>query len=252
MKKTLIALAVAASAAVSGSAMAWTANGTGGSVDLGGTLTPVEKVTPWEVKVGTGNNNLNAEIASGQQVVDITLPSDLLVLGVRSVNGGFSGKVGISPQLDYGNTLNTNSFSNGLADLTLEVTDTNGNHIGSLSTKLAAGGLQSDSTASSKASIIAQNEGDAFWGGIPSSSSDVLNASELANRVDSTVMENFLGTSFNQVGSYANKFTDEAITFSAYYLSALLTDNPVNITLDTAPTSDVTWKAQLPVTVSYQ
>ncbi|HEI3186174.1 TPA: hypothetical protein SI321_005057, partial [Escherichia coli] len=52
MKKTLIALAVAASAAVSGSAMAWTANGTGGSVELGGTLNPVEKVTPWEVKVG--------------------------------------------------------------------------------------------------------------------------------------------------------------------------------------------------------
>ncbi|ENK8257946.1 hypothetical protein AB4C84_004676, partial [Escherichia coli] len=47
MKKTLIALAVAASAAVSGSAMAWTANGTGGSVDLGGTLTPVTKATPW-------------------------------------------------------------------------------------------------------------------------------------------------------------------------------------------------------------
>lgn len=32
MKKTLIALAVAASAAVSGSAMAWTANGSGNSV----------------------------------------------------------------------------------------------------------------------------------------------------------------------------------------------------------------------------
>ena len=37
MKKTLIALAVATSAAVSGSAMAWTANGDGGSVSLSGT-----------------------------------------------------------------------------------------------------------------------------------------------------------------------------------------------------------------------
>lgn len=37
MKKTLIALAVAASAVVSGSAMAWTGGGNGGSLELGGT-----------------------------------------------------------------------------------------------------------------------------------------------------------------------------------------------------------------------
>ena len=61
MKKTLIALAVAASAAVSGSAMAWTANGTGGSVDMGGTLIPEGKVTPWEVKVGDAVKGLDAE-----------------------------------------------------------------------------------------------------------------------------------------------------------------------------------------------
>ncbi|EJN2318881.1 hypothetical protein NPL52_004738, partial [Escherichia coli] len=73
MKKTLIALAVAASAAVSGSAMAWTANGTGGSVDLGGTLTPVEKVTPWEVKVGDAVTGLDAQIQKGQKVVDVAV-----------------------------------------------------------------------------------------------------------------------------------------------------------------------------------
>ncbi len=40
MKKTLIALAVAASAAVSGSAMAWSNGDFNGSVDIGGTVTP--------------------------------------------------------------------------------------------------------------------------------------------------------------------------------------------------------------------
>lgn len=52
MKKTLIVLAVTASVMTSGSAMAWTLNGSGGSVELGGTLTPAEKVTLWEVKTG--------------------------------------------------------------------------------------------------------------------------------------------------------------------------------------------------------
>ena len=67
MKKTLIALAVAASAVVSGSAMAagWEQNGTGGSVDLGGTLTPVEKATPWEVKVGDAVTGLDGQIQKG-------------------------------------------------------------------------------------------------------------------------------------------------------------------------------------------
>ncbi|EGJ4498914.1 hypothetical protein INB87_004741, partial [Escherichia coli] len=69
MKKTLIALAVAASAAVSGSAMAWTANGTGNSVELGGTLTPVEKVSPWEVKTGDAVTGLDAPIQKGQKIV---------------------------------------------------------------------------------------------------------------------------------------------------------------------------------------
>ncbi|HCN8216144.1 TPA: hypothetical protein N6448_004795, partial [Escherichia coli] len=71
MKKTLIALAVAASAVVSGSAMAWTANGDGGSVDLGGTLTPTDVMTPWEVKVGAAVNDLNAAIRKGDTKVDI-------------------------------------------------------------------------------------------------------------------------------------------------------------------------------------
>ncbi|EOK2317588.1 hypothetical protein ACXAQL_004570 [Escherichia coli] len=70
MKKTFIALVVAASAAVSVSAMAagWEQNGSGGSVDMSGTLTPVEKVTPWEVKVGDAVTGLDAQIQKDQSV----------------------------------------------------------------------------------------------------------------------------------------------------------------------------------------
>ncbi|ENM7303529.1 hypothetical protein AB8N91_004958, partial [Escherichia coli] len=71
MKKTLIALAVATSAVVSGSAMAWTAGGNGGSVEIGGTLTPETVVLPWEVKTGSNIADLNAKIKKGQSEVDI-------------------------------------------------------------------------------------------------------------------------------------------------------------------------------------
>ncbi|MWN89069.1 hypothetical protein GQN24_29560, partial [Escherichia coli] len=98
MKKTLIALAVAASAAVSGSAMAWTANGTGGSVDLGGTLTPVNVITPWEVKVGAAVNGLDASIRKGDTGADIPVKKAISVLGIRTIKSAvFTGQQGISP-----------------------------------------------------------------------------------------------------------------------------------------------------------
>lgn len=101
MKKTLIALAVAASAAVSGSAMAWTANGTGNSVDLGGTLTPVEKVTPWEVKTGAAVTGLDAQVTQGQTMVDVAVKKAIPVLGIRTqeVGKSFPAQAGINPAI---------------------------------------------------------------------------------------------------------------------------------------------------------
>lgn len=123
MKKTLIALAVAASAAVSGSAMAWTANGTGGSVDLGGTLTPVEKVTPWEVKMGSEIKGLDASIGRGQKVVEVKMPKNALIMGIRTqTRDVFPGWASdITPFIDFNGAVNLDSFSNGVATLTLDV-----------------------------------------------------------------------------------------------------------------------------------
>ncbi len=79
MKKTLIALAVAASAVVSGSAMAaWTANGGGGQVEIGGSLTPVTKATPWETAVGAAVTNLNGQVQKNDTKLEITVPKTLL------------------------------------------------------------------------------------------------------------------------------------------------------------------------------
>lgn len=127
MKKTLIALAVAASAAVSGSAMAWTANGTGGSVDLGGTLTPIEKVTPWEAKVGDAVTGLDAQIHKGDTKVDIPVKTAISVLGIRTAQkAAFQGQAGIAPQIDFKGAVAYEKFSGSVTDLTLSVTDNQG------------------------------------------------------------------------------------------------------------------------------
>ncbi|EPA2893684.1 hypothetical protein ACQ1UY_000513 [Escherichia coli] len=126
MKKTLIALAVAASAVVSGSAMAagWEQNGTGTDVVLGGTLTPVAKVTPWEVKTGDAVTNLDAQVQKGQTSVTVSVNQAIPVLGIRTASTTpFQGKAGISPQIDYDGAVDVGGFSAGVTTLTLNVTD---------------------------------------------------------------------------------------------------------------------------------
>lgn len=86
MRRSLVALAVAAASVISGSAMAWTANGTGGSVDLSGTLIPQGLVTPWEVKTGTAVTGLDADIEKGQRIVDVAVDNAIPVLGIRTVS----------------------------------------------------------------------------------------------------------------------------------------------------------------------
>ena len=73
MKKTLIALAVAASAAVSGTSMAavgeWTPGGEGGSFEMRGTLVVAgADANPWEVKVGDAVTGLDAQIQEGAEI----------------------------------------------------------------------------------------------------------------------------------------------------------------------------------------
>lgn len=145
MKKTLIALAVAASAVVSGSAMAWTENGTGGAIDLWGILTPVEKVTPWEVKVGDAVSGLDAQIQKGQKEVSITVNKAIPVLGIRNADAhGFKGRKGeIHPQIDYDGAINLNGFSNGVTTLTLNVTTADGNKLGTLSAPFSSAAVSS-------------------------------------------------------------------------------------------------------------
>ncbi len=259
MKKTLIALAVAASAAVSGSAMAWTTNGSGNSVDLGGTLTPVEKGAVWEVKTGAAVNNLDTRIQEGQKVIDISAPQDISILGIRSKTNTFGAQQGISPQIDYAGHVDLHSGSWENMNLNLEVLDkATSTKIGSLFVEnfKAAGGVSMTGTdANGIYSVKAPNPGNAFHGGIRSGD-NAGNAESVMAFFDGEVLANFsdqgLERTFNRIKNFTFNDVDTAI-YSAFYGSGIKKDENIRITLDNpAGADEIVWKASLPITVSYQ
>lgn len=256
MKKTLIALAVAASTVVSGSAMAWTANGSGGSVDLGGTLTPVEKITPWEVKVGAAVSGLDAQIQKGQKEVRIAVNKAIPVLGIRTqTTQAFQGQPGIAPQIDYQGAINVDEFKGNVATLTIDVqSSVNSEKIGSLSAPLLAVGEYSvkGPRAHHRYNLIASGNGTAFWGGLPkdaSSSGTDWDSSD----IDPEFNVNYDKQGVDWAGYGENTFADTEHTYSGYYGSGIKSGQTIKITLDQAASGDesIQWKASLPVTVTY-
>ncbi|WP_105453992.1 hypothetical protein [Escherichia coli] len=128
MKKTLIALAVAASAAVSGTSMAavgeWTPGGASDSFKMGGTLVVTGTSTsPWEVKVANAVSGLTGELKAGETEATIgILTKPASVLSIRTISEqAINGANGITPQIDYGKAVDLDSFNAGLTKLTLDV-----------------------------------------------------------------------------------------------------------------------------------
>ncbi|EFN2595282.1 hypothetical protein HKE85_004682 [Escherichia coli] len=256
MKKTLIALAVAASAAVSGSAMAWTANGTGGSVDLGGTLTPADVVTPWEVKTGDAVTGLDAQIKKGQKTVDIAVNKAIPVLGIRTqTTQVFRGQPGISPQIDYGNAVNVDAFENGRAPVTLEVKNDTNTKIGTLTTSLGASALVSvKGPWSGYNHYYSDTAGQGFFGGLPKNKAQAPDE-DIAVNVMPGVADHYTsqGVGYSEVG-VSTEFANTEATYSGYYGAGIEQGKIIKITLDQVASGDtpIQWKASLPVTVSYQ
>lgn len=262
MKKTLIALAVAASAVVSSSAMAWTPNGTGNTVELGGTLTPVAKITPWAVKVGSGATNLNADITKGQQNVNIEVKKAIPVLGIRTqTQKVFLGQPGISPQIDFKGAINVDNFKNSETTLKINVTDSAGaKKIGTLSAPLLAGAeynYDGIGNRDGKAVMFASRAGMGFFGGLPTSKAGSLsNPYARVAAIDSEFVQNYIGRFdwSNINGGFEEwDFSDSDYDYSAFYGSGIEAGATIQIKLDAPAAADaIAWKASLPVTVSYQ
>lgn len=257
MKKTLIALAVAASAAVSGSAMAWTVNGDGGSVSLSGAVNVLAADTPWEVQTGDAVSGLDATIHTGDRKVEIPAKNTIPVLAIRTkTDTPFKGQNGISPQIDFNGAIDINSFNQGKTNLTLEVKDTSDKKIGTLTTILSTGAEASVSngTISSKYNVFAANPGNAFYGGVGKSNDKIYDKGWfLANLISTDNVKNYKDQSgsYKPEGSIVN-FENPLFTYSAFYAAGILNNAVISIVLDDPAKSNITWKASLPVSVTYQ
>ncbi|WP_096968607.1 hypothetical protein [Escherichia coli] len=269
MKKTLIALTVAASAVVSGSAMAagWERSGIGGSVDLGGTLTPESVNTPWEVKVGDMVNGLDANVHKDDKEVSIILKNAIPFLGIRTDSSRvFQGRSGISPQINFNGAINNKEFSEGMAKLRLDIHDKESRKIGMLSTSMYAGAEYSykkkgktvlDLDKAGKTYMTASQPGDAFYGGLGISKNAVYYDPWTRVRGISTeYTENYTAQGGAQDDNIPNNnpLNDEHSVFSAYYGAGLEQGRKIEIKLEQPVSSaePVLWKASLPITVSYQ
>lgn len=264
LKKTLIALALV-STTVSGSAMAWTAGGNGGTFELGGTLTPSGPVTsPWEVLVGSAVNNLQTSIKPGDTSVLIPVTNPITVLGIRTqTNQPFIGKVGLSPQISYNGAYGIEATTNSSALLTLSVLDAqNGSVIGELRAKMLAGAITSSKPTSGGGAgdqhpVFAKTAGQSFYGGLSTNQAVVDN--NIKEKLDAINPEfsahyDSQNAPFSQTAAPEDYSATDS-TFSGYYGAGISAADAGSITLllnSPAGNSPITWKASLPITVSYQ
>ncbi|EOS2596539.1 hypothetical protein H8U88_RS19990 [Escherichia coli] len=262
MKKTLIALVVAASAAVSGSAMAWTAHGMGGSVNLGGTLTPVEKSTPWEVKVGDSIANLDQQIQKGQRQASISVDKPILILGIRTLShNAFRGQDGISPQIDFHENAQVEDVIDGCGMIRVNVHDkVKHEKIGEMLVPMLVGGEFSavgGGTHEGRAQLIAPQPGSAFYGGLPAAAASLMDPATVMTRIsslDNDIVANFdtQGQSNSTGRAEGLDFKGEGVRYSAYYGAGIEKGQRIQLSLEQPVESeDLTWEATLPITVSY-
>ncbi|EFW0538836.1 cshE pilin [Shigella boydii] len=261
MKKTLIALAVAASAAVSGSAMAWIHAGTSGSFNMSGTLKKVEKTIPWDVEIGAAVTAFDINVKSGQKVVPVLLSKDLPVLGIRSQKGGFLGEKGISPRIDYSKFADLDYMKEGYLPAKINVTSSDGKKIGTLAfaMRVACQVIEkSDSGENDNYMLFASSEGKGFFGGIAKKKDGVWNdaaAYSWATHLFSGIADVWddKGIPFEGGDAGQVNFSDSGKIYQSYYASGLSKDMPMELILDQVMTSatPVPWKASLPITISY-
>ncbi|EKK5946241.1 hypothetical protein POG85_004084 [Salmonella enterica] len=263
MKKTLIALAVAASAAVSGSAMAaagvWTESSTGDTFNISGSLKPAANVTPWMVMVSGPLDMGQVDIKEGRSEVTVQSKADTGILGIR-VNTTkypakkFNGAPSIAPRISIA-SIKASEFSASKVPLSVPLKDaTSGADIGTFNTKLAATAMISFSNHADKKTVVAysQDGASAFAGGIPDAFANVANV-DYAVRFFSDIRDYFDtqgGDGSFSVG-WSSDLVNPTVTYSAYYGAGILSGEDITLQLNDPVNADISWKAEVPVTISY-
>ena len=283
MKKTLIALAVAASA-VSGMAPAWTNGDFNGSVDIGGSITADDYRQKWSWAVGSdinGFSNALTDLTEGGTKLTITVNGDKPIL-LGKTNEAFStpvsGGVGAIPQIAFTDYEGTSvEFKNpegetnkGLAYVVLPMKNAEGTKVGSVkvNTSYAGVALGSKGTYANLFSVYGGAVNRIFNGGIPVNvpQSELISGIAAAQRTalfgslskdeltaQLQAVEPAAAADVRDYGMSSETSMAASINSatSAAYALGIANGQTIEATFDQAVTASTQWSAPLNVAVTY-
>lgn len=268
MKKTLIALAVAAGTvmSVSGAANAYTPSFSNGDISLGGTVSTPVQAGLYEGKVGT-LVGLDATIPVGQTSATITAPTESGLLALRTVQGGFDSSASdkIANITFDGKELlaaaSGSSFSGGSIEMTLEARNAEGNRIGDIVFPMQVSGVSvivdnADASAIGE-SLYADSNAAVFYGGLPKTKQGaVQNYTDAIGKLTGMfpdIVDNLPSVTSEGTSAAVKGFTATGKTFNAAYAAGINSGETITLNLDNAATSgSVDWTASMPVVVTYK
>lgn len=276
MKKTLIALAVAASAAVSGSVMAadWT-EGQPGDIIIGGEITSPSVKWLWKTGEGLSSfSNTTNEIV--KRKLNISVPTDELFLAAKmsdGIKGVFVGNT-LIPKIEmasYDGSVITPSFtSNTAMDIAVKVKNSGDNtELGTLSVPLSFGAavatiFDGDTTDSAVADIISGSAGTVFEGLVnPGRSTDQniaykwngLSKAEMAGYVEKLMPGQSASTSYSGFHnwddlSHGNYTSADKASYLSYG-SGVSAGSTLVMDLNKDVAGRLEWVAPVTITVTY-
>ncbi|HBA7889577.1 TPA: fimbrial protein [Escherichia coli] len=282
MKKTLIALAVAASA-VSGMAHAWTNGDFNGSVDIGGSITADDYRQKWSWAVGSdinGFSNALTDLTEGGTKLTITVNGDKPIL-LGKTNEAFStpvaGGVGAIPLISLSDATGevrllkgTVDARSGVGTFDLEIknrdTDKKIGTLRATMTGMAVAGIAGAENTGKLSALYAYGSSRIFSGGLVtengSEMKDANTAVAFTEKMGSLSSADIL-SQIQQVKQNVESLTpqtssvsenmkyDNGNVVSAAYALGFENGQTLEATFDEAITASTQWTAPLNISIAY-
>lgn len=269
MKKISL-LAVLCASCFSTSVFAdWEHASNGGNFTMSGSVQSSEAViNPWVVNVGKSTEEFTIDALKTEKEVTVALTKTLPVIGVRTHKStGFDGRAGITPQISFGNAVNTDNFQGGETDLTMDVMSADSpsleKKLGVMTAKLTTGAViaykgradENGNPVEKMGTLVSAKEGTAFFGGLGKNEQAVLPASSvnhILQQLSPGISENFASFDISGMSTVSDVDMSQSQLFSGYYAAGLKSQN-IKIVFDAERETNapLKWRVSLPVEVTY-
>lgn len=269
MKKISLLAVLCASCFSTSVFASWEHASNGGNFTMSGSVQSSEAViNPWVVNVGKSTEEFTIDALKTEKEVTIALTKTLPVIGVRTHKSvGFDGRAGITPQINFGNALNTDIFQGGETVLTMDVMSNEAasleKKLGVMTAKLTTGAViaykgrtdENGNPVEKMGTLVSAKEGSAFFGGLGKNEQAVLPASsviQVLQQLSPGIGENFASFDIADMSTVNDVDMSQSRLFSGYYAAGLKSQN-IKITFDAERETNapLKWRVSLPVEVTY-